>query len=1041
MVAASEKSLAEILFQQQQLGTPIPVALTLAILRQISEALDWAHNLRDAAGNPLDILHRDVCPANIYIDHIGVARLVASTAPQANPGYVAPEALLGHRPDQRADLFSLGVVAHEMLTGRPLFHGANEHDTLSRVCTLAIPLPSTINPAVTADIEGIVLMALARDPTYRCQSASMLRDGLVSVAQRHGFELGPQAANAWFDLYAGRPIAPLVPVVREPPRNTDPDPSPLAGDQWSESTSSETGIQAQDARIVNLPAKRLETLDSFEQEVATEGAVETMIAMPKPSPSTLATVVAIVPAPAPAAAFATVVADPSQWSGSGETVAEIRSPWASDSSPSLDKTARDLPQMSDAAASAELAPAKSFELTFDSTGADLPPTKVEGQTPRPSFHQVTNPPAKTFADLPSPNAKPIPSLQRPMKADLPPIQAKAESSSRTPRPAMTELPASNDASSSRTPRRNATTAEPRSKDASSSRIRRPSMTADLPSPRSSPAGGSPVAPVTDQSSSRTPRPSMTSDLPSSRAAPAPVSDPPSARLPRPSMTSDLPSSRAAAVVSDQPSPPPPRPSMTSDLPSSRAPQAYKSGGSPVAPSPDLPAPRTTKPYQSGGSPVTRAAETADLPAPRARKPSSGASPVAPASDSPSSRTSRAVDPGGLPAPRASRPAPADLPAPRAARPSNQPPNATDALFADLPSPKPASTVDDLFADLPSPRAKPSAVNDALFADLPAPKPSPNPRRAAQDDLPAPVAPRARPAPTKPAGKKHPRASTADVEAFLASVPEDDLPPEPDVARFSSPSTPDPPAAANQGARAGHRPAQQGYEQPAANQGGYPRDQQPRANQPGGHDQARYQQPAANQHGRYQPPGATPGAYDPSGYPQPGATPGDQPPSATPGGYDPSGYAQPAANQPGQRAYDPSGDHRQPNQPGAYDRSGGNQPDPGASQQPAPQRSAFDQVPPSGVKPFELELGEFTQIGAAPLIAFGKTGETPLALVGVVPKPSRTAAPSLPPPVAMIAANRVDDVDEAPPLKKMVMIVLGALLVIAGAVIAFLIFSD
>ncbi len=265
LVAPSEKSLAEILYQQQQLGETIPVPLTLAILRQVCDALAWAHNLTDANGHPMYILHRDVCPANIFVGHTGVARLVASTAAQANCAYVAPEVLVGLVPDPRADLFSLGVVAHEMLTNRPLFLGVNEHDTLSRICTFPIPLPTTVNPAVTADIEGIVLMALARDPTYRWQSAGMMRDGLASVAQRHGFELGPSAANLWYALFMGypaprpEPVLPSVqfsapePQVIAPPMGAPPMEAPPAG-EWSDDTNNETQLQPVDPRLQDKPA-------------------------------------------------------------------------------------------------------------------------------------------------------------------------------------------------------------------------------------------------------------------------------------------------------------------------------------------------------------------------------------------------------------------------------------------------------------------------------------------------------------------------------------------------------------------------------------------------------------------------------------------------------------------------------------------------------------------------------------------------------------------------------------------------------------------
>ena len=260
LVGPSEKSLAELLYQQQQLGEPIPVPLTLSILRQVCEALDWAHNLRDPNGQFLYVLHRDINPAVIFVGANGATRLVASTAAQANCGYVAPEALVGMNPDPRSDIFSLGVVAHEMLTNRPLFHGYNDHDTLARVCSLPIPLPSTINPAVTPDIEGLVLMALTRDPAYRWQSAAMLRDGLVSVAQRNGLEVVAGMEHAWADLIAGRRSVkpePVLPSVQfsSPPALPQQQPvvplPPPKDEQWTDDTNMETRIQPADPRIAD----------------------------------------------------------------------------------------------------------------------------------------------------------------------------------------------------------------------------------------------------------------------------------------------------------------------------------------------------------------------------------------------------------------------------------------------------------------------------------------------------------------------------------------------------------------------------------------------------------------------------------------------------------------------------------------------------------------------------------------------------------------------------------------------------------------------
>ena len=228
-----ETSLAEILAGHMRAGQPIAVPVTLAIVRQICDALDYVHNLRDPAGQPLWIVHGDVSPAHIFISNSGLARLVPRMTPQGTCAYLAPEYVMTGMIDARADLFALGVVAYEMLANRPLFASGDDRETLQRVCALVIPPPSTFNPLVPPDIDGIVLTALARDPAYRWPHAAMMRDGLQSVTQRLGLELvrandaPPPAPQAAF-VSAPAPEPQVAPVSAPPPSNLWDDDDDLA---------------------------------------------------------------------------------------------------------------------------------------------------------------------------------------------------------------------------------------------------------------------------------------------------------------------------------------------------------------------------------------------------------------------------------------------------------------------------------------------------------------------------------------------------------------------------------------------------------------------------------------------------------------------------------------------------------------------------------------------------------------------------------------------------------------------------------------------
>jgi serine/threonine protein kinase len=185
-------------------AVPLPIALELLI--QIADALDHVHDLRDEGGNPLKVIHRDVTPANIIISRTGQAKLIDFGIAKARSGrmttqagyikgkhgYVAPEYTYGQL-DWRADLFALGVVAHELLTSRRLFSADTELETLRNVRGMAIPPPSRFRSGIPATLDAIVLKALEREPDARWQSAAEIRDALVEETRRIGVAIsGPQ---------------------------------------------------------------------------------------------------------------------------------------------------------------------------------------------------------------------------------------------------------------------------------------------------------------------------------------------------------------------------------------------------------------------------------------------------------------------------------------------------------------------------------------------------------------------------------------------------------------------------------------------------------------------------------------------------------------------------------------------------------------------------------------------------------------------------------------------------------------------------------
>jgi len=184
-------------------GTTLPVEQAVFILVETCKGLQYAHTLADSNGRPLGIVHRDVSPPNILLSKQGEVKLVdfglakaADQLEQTDPGvvkgkfsYLSPEAVEGQEVDRRADIFAAGILLWEMLTGRRLFQGKNDYETVQQVKAADIPPPSRIHPAVPRDLDRIVLRALARDLRQRYQTAQDFGDDLYQFLFSHGLKV------------------------------------------------------------------------------------------------------------------------------------------------------------------------------------------------------------------------------------------------------------------------------------------------------------------------------------------------------------------------------------------------------------------------------------------------------------------------------------------------------------------------------------------------------------------------------------------------------------------------------------------------------------------------------------------------------------------------------------------------------------------------------------------------------------------------------------------------------------------------------------
>ncbi|HEX2688259.1 MAG TPA: serine/threonine-protein kinase, partial [Kofleriaceae bacterium] len=171
----------------------IEVAHSIYLMIECCKALQYAHSLEHPETNePLGIVHRDISPPNILLSKNGEIKLVdfglakaSSQIESTDPGvvkgkfsYLSPEAASGHDVDHRADVFAVGIILWELFTGRRLFYGETDYQTVELVRQARVPSIAAQNPEIDAEIEQVVRKALARDPNDRYQNAADLGDAL-----------------------------------------------------------------------------------------------------------------------------------------------------------------------------------------------------------------------------------------------------------------------------------------------------------------------------------------------------------------------------------------------------------------------------------------------------------------------------------------------------------------------------------------------------------------------------------------------------------------------------------------------------------------------------------------------------------------------------------------------------------------------------------------------------------------------------------------------------------------------------------------------
>lgn len=214
-------------------GSPVPVGVATSVILDVLAGLQAAHDLRDEHGVSLGVVHRDVSPQNVLLARDGTAKLAdfgialaASKTTATKTGfvkgkaaYMAPEQIRGDALDARVDVWAVGVLAWELLAGRPLFRAENDVATALRVLESPIPRVAELRPEVSTELAAAVHAALVRDVAARAPGIAALRERFLAAASGAGAAPDRLATSAL--VHAAMDDDPTVDAATRPMRASD----------------------------------------------------------------------------------------------------------------------------------------------------------------------------------------------------------------------------------------------------------------------------------------------------------------------------------------------------------------------------------------------------------------------------------------------------------------------------------------------------------------------------------------------------------------------------------------------------------------------------------------------------------------------------------------------------------------------------------------------------------------------------------------------------------------------------------------------------
>ena len=210
------EELVAVLRRAVKTGHMLPMQIAIGIVMQALEGLHYVHTRTDDRGRLLGLCHRDINPTNIHVGYDGTCKIVdfgiAATRASLQAGgdgqfagklaYMAPEQVLGHELDLRADIFALGIVLYEMCLARRLFRGLPE-EVAERIVEGDIPAPTFVNSEFPPALEAIIMKALEVDPAERYQNCDHMFRDLEKFTEQASIRCTPRMISAYMSEMFG----------------------------------------------------------------------------------------------------------------------------------------------------------------------------------------------------------------------------------------------------------------------------------------------------------------------------------------------------------------------------------------------------------------------------------------------------------------------------------------------------------------------------------------------------------------------------------------------------------------------------------------------------------------------------------------------------------------------------------------------------------------------------------------------------------------------------------------------------------------------